>query len=262
MPASYVVYIDESGDEGFLFDKGSSTWFVLSAVITHKVNDLETVKLVDAVRILLGRKDHEPLHFRRLKHEHRLPFLHQIAQSDLKTVTVFIHKPSIHKIELFQQRNRLYFYASRLLLERISWYCRDRRPDAPDGDGSAEIIFSNRGGMKYDEFRNYLNVLKTQTTVFGVEIDWDVINADQITAYSAKQMGLQIADAVASGFFFGVQASQYGFAEDRYARMLKPVVYHRRGRYNGYGLKFWPRDCEIIINKESHLAWLQEIYGL
>lgn len=262
MSASYAVYIDESGDEGFQFDKGSSRWFVLSAVVTRKSNDLETVKLVDTVRNLLGRKDREPLHFRSLKQEHRLPFLHQIAQADLRTVTVFIHKLSIHNVELFQQRNRLYFYASRLLLERISWYCRDGRPDEPDGDGSAQIIFSNRGGMKYDEFRTYLAVLKSQTGMFGVEIDWNVIKADQITAYAAKQMGLQIADAVASGFFFGVQTSQYGFTEDRYARMIKPVVYHRKGRYDGYGLKFWPRECEPMLKTESHLRWLQEIYAL
>ena len=95
MVASFVVYIDESGDEGFQFDKGSSKWFVLSAAITHKATDLATVKLVDTVRATLGRKDNAPLHFRGLKHEHRLPFLHEIAQADLKTVSVFIHKPAI-----------------------------------------------------------------------------------------------------------------------------------------------------------------------
>src|SRR6266496_2764834 len=125
-----MVYIDESGDEGFLFGKGSSTWFVLSGVVTQKTTDLNTVKLVDTVRTTLGRKDQEPLHFRNLKHEHRLPFLHQIAQADLKTVSVLIHKPSIRNVELFQQKYRLYFYAARLLLERISWYCRDHKSDA------------------------------------------------------------------------------------------------------------------------------------
>ena len=35
MSASFVVYVDESGDEGFSFGQGSSDWFVLSAVITR-----------------------------------------------------------------------------------------------------------------------------------------------------------------------------------------------------------------------------------
>lgn len=74
-------------------------------------------------------------------------------------------------------------------------------------------------------------------------------------------MGLQIADAIASSFFFGVQLNQYGFVEDRYVRMLKPLIHNRQGRYNGHGLKFWPRECEPLFKAESHLAWLSEVYS-
>ena len=58
MTCSFVVSIDESGDEGFA--TGSSEWFVLSAVVTRKCNDLEAVKLVDRVRTLLGRPPRSP----------------------------------------------------------------------------------------------------------------------------------------------------------------------------------------------------------
>lgn len=165
MPPSFVAYIDESGDEGFHFEKGSFWWFVLSTVVTPKDADLETVKLIDSVRKSLERNDLEPLHFRKLKHEQRLPFIYHIAQANLKTITVFIHKPSIMNVEVFQQRFRLYFYAARLLLERLSWYCRDHKTVHTSGDGSVEIVFSNKGGMKYDELRAYLNVLKTQSQI-------------------------------------------------------------------------------------------------
>lgn len=81
MSESWVVYVDESGDEGFKFDKGSSDWFVLSGIITSKASDIETVKLVDRVRSrVLRRTDQNPLHFRDLKHEQRIPFLHEMAQ--------------------------------------------------------------------------------------------------------------------------------------------------------------------------------------
>ncbi len=255
MAIGFVVYIDESGDEGFLFDKGSSAWFVLSAAITHKASDLQTVKLVDKVRSLLGRKDKEPLHFRKLKHEHRLPFLQQIALANLKIISVLVHKPSIQNVELFQQKNRLYFYAARLLLERVSWYCRDHMPKE-NQDGSAQIIFSNRGGIKYEELREYMSVLKKQTAPFEVEIDWGVIKPHQIKAYSDNRMGLQIADAAASSLFFSVQLNRYGFVEDRYARLLKPAIYINKGRYNGYGLKFFPREYEARLEQEEHLKWL------
>lgn len=261
MTASWVVYIDESGDEGFLFSKGSPDWFVVSAVVTQKAADLETVKLVDHVREqVLNRKDHEPLHFRKLKHEHRIPFLHVLSQADLKALVVLIHKPSIRNVEIFQQKNRMYFYAARLLFERVSWYCRDHMTTKTPGDGTAEIIFSNRGGMKYEEFRQYMDRLQHQTEFGDVQIDWNVIKRDQITAYAAKRMGLQLADAVASGFFFGVQLSQYGFVEDRYVRMLHPLMYKHSGRYAGYGLKFWPRETEMLFKTQSHMAWLREVY--
>lgn len=262
MTASYVVYIDESGDEGFQFDKGSTDWFVLSAVVTEKTSDLDTVKLVDKVRHQLGRRpdDLTPLHFRNLKHEHRLPFVQQISQANLRALTILIHKPSIANVELFQDRFRLYFFASRLLLERVSWYCRDHRTAYTVGDGTAEICFSNRGGMKYQELRNYLETLRLKTQLNDVRIEWAVIRSEQITALSPKLMGMQIADAVASSFYYAAQLNQYGFAEDRYIRMLKPVVYHHRTRYSGYGVKLWPNEAEVYAQTKSHMMWLKEVY--
>ncbi len=68
-----------------------------------------------------------------------------------------------------------------------------------------------------------------------------MIRPEGIWAYSPmKRMGLQVADAVASGFYQAIEP-QYGFTEDRYARMLRPIVF-RRGRHSSYGLKFIPGD--------------------
>ena len=201
---SFVVYVDESGDEGFSFDKGSSPWFVLSAVIIRKLNDLTTVKLVDKVRCLLDKPPKKPLHFRDLKHHQRLPFVDAISSARLRAISILIHKPSLKEPENFQDRYRLYFYAVRYLLERVSWCCRDHKHPGDGGDGSANIIFSNRSGMSYQEMKNYLDLLKrqSQATVFDVRVEWSVIKTDQITSSSAgRRMGLQIADAVASSIF-------------------------------------------------------------
>lgn len=43
MTASFTVYIDESGDEGFVFhpdERGSSRWLVLSAAVFRKSNEI------------------------------------------------------------------------------------------------------------------------------------------------------------------------------------------------------------------------------
>ena len=222
---TFAVYVDESGDEGFRFGSGSSEWFVLSAVVIRRAFELDTVKLVDDVRSLLGRPDRKPLHFRDLRHEHRLPFVDRISKANLRAVNVLVHKPSIKEPEKFQERYHLYFYATRYLLERVSWYCRDHRTPHDPGDGSARIVFSNRSSMSYDEMRDYFSCLQARTGLFDIRIDWSVIKPEQIeAATSGKYMGLQIADAVASSLFYAVQPSQYGYTEDRYARILLTVT--------------------------------------
>lgn len=127
---SYRVYIDESGDEGFVFHSdgsGSSRWFVLSAVVVRKKNDLALVRLLENVRVILRKTHKKELHFRDLKHEQRVPYVKQIATAHVKVISVLIHKPSLRDPEKFQsEKFLLYRYASRYLLERVSWLCRDK----------------------------------------------------------------------------------------------------------------------------------------
>ena len=129
--ASFRVYIDESGEEGFVFHPngaGSSRWLILSAVVTRQENDLQVVRLMEKVRQLLGRQPRQALHFCKLGHPQRIVYARAIAQAQLRTVSVLIHKPSIREPERFQsQKHLLYRYACRYLLERVSWLCRDHR---------------------------------------------------------------------------------------------------------------------------------------
>jgi len=206
--ATFVVYIDESGDEGFHFSKGSSQWFVLSAIITRKFIDVETVKLVDEVRRKLNKPPKKHLHFKDLRHEHKLPYVDRIAKADLRTISVLVHKSSIGEQEKFKRRHALYFHSVEHLFEGVSWYCRDHKTPQDEGDGTAEIIFSNRSSMSYEELRNHLKVLKDRDESSAVQIDWNAFKIDTITSFSAgKRMGLQIADAVAGSFFYAVEPS-------------------------------------------------------
>ena len=256
---SYVAYVDEAGDEGFRFDRGSSAWFVVSAVLIRKPLDVETVKLVDNVRRVLGKPPKKPLHFRDLRHEQKLPYIAEIARAAVETVSVMIHKPSLPELDNHREKRRLYVRAVRLLLEQVSWLCHDRRMPDDGTDGSAEITFSNKAGMSHEKLRGYLELLRKQSELQDVTIDWDVVRTEQMRAYTpGKRMGLQIADAVASGVFAALQPSQYGFSEDRYVRMLKPVTYHHQGRYLGYGLKFWPREVETHLEGDESLNWIRE----
>lgn len=173
--ASFQVYIDESGCEGFRYDRGSPEWFVLSAVITCTSNDLETVKLIDAVRETIGIKQGHALHFRKLKHERRIPYVNAIANSKIRAISILVHKPSLEEKEKFQSKNILYFYATRFLIERISWFCREMHSTNQPGDGSPDLVFSKRKNMSYEELKEYLNRLEMQSQYKDIQIDWNYI---------------------------------------------------------------------------------------
>jgi hypothetical protein len=259
---SFRVYVDESGDEGFVFNadgSGSRRWLVLSAVVVRVKNDLKLVDTLKSVRQLLGKPPKQQLHFADLKHEHRVPYVRQIAGAPVRTVSVLIHKPSIKEPEKFQsEKFLLYRYATRYLLERVSWFCRDQRVEG-EGDGRADLIFSNRSIMSYEDLRGYLRLLKNQSDPMDVRIDWNVVALENIRAVNHEQLaGLQVADAVASGFYYAVTVNRYGEAEDKYARLLLPTVYRHKEVRLGYGLKFWPEDVEKLKSANPHLAWFAD----
>ena len=258
MAASFTVYIDESGDEGFIFypnERGSSRWLVLSAAVFRKNNDLDAVRLMREVREKLGKEPKKALHFREMKHEQRVPYVRAIGEAQIRTVSVLIHKPSIKEPERFQSESfRLYRYATRLLLERVSWLCRDNYKEG-EGDGTAEIMFSNRSAMSYDDLRDYLGHLKETADVKDVRVDWNVVRSERVRAVNHDQLaGLQIADAIASGIYFAVNLNPYGDAEDRYLRLLAPTFYRHKKTTLGYGLKFWPEDFETLAAELPHLT--------
>ena len=133
MNSSFVVYVDESGDEGFVFKpdgSGSSRWFVISAVVVRKKKDHHMVSCLKEVREILKKPAKTPLHFVDLRHEQRVPYIRRVGDLPIRAISILIHKPSISEPEKFQNNKYLlYRYATRLLLERVSLLCRDGKKE-------------------------------------------------------------------------------------------------------------------------------------
>jgi len=255
---SFKAYVDESGDEGFVFNpdgSGSRRWLVLSAVVVRRKNDHSLVTLMADTRKIIKKAPKKQLHFSDLKHEQRVPYVRRIAENPLRTVSVLVHKPSIKEPEKFQaEKFLLYRYAVRFLLERVSWLCRDHR-SAGEGDGKVEIIFSNRSIMSYEVLRSYLRLLKEHSDPMDVRVDWSVVDPEHVFAVNHEQLaGLQVADAVASSLYYAVQPSQYGEIEEKYAVLLKPTIYRHMNKALGYGVKFWPEDFDTLKIRNPHLS--------
>jgi hypothetical protein len=151
MAHQFNVYIDESGDEGFVFEefpKGSSKWFVISALIVHKDSDSVLRDTAAEIRRKCGFAPKHVLHFSDLNHERRVYLINRIASLPVRVASVIVHKEEIEKPETFTEAAfRLYFYATRLLLERVSWFCRDHaRQQRLDGC-EAHLTFEHRRRM-------------------------------------------------------------------------------------------------------------------
>lgn len=251
MPFRFVAYIDESGDEGFSFDTGSSEWFVVSAVITPEHHDKELIDFGRKIRSALGMQPKSIIHFSDMHHDRRVHVIDQIASSWLTVSSLIVNKRQIEKPEIFRAEPfRLYKYAARMLLERVSWFCRDNADSKNDCE--CRIIFEHRRRLSYDSVRAYLRTLRgnagedawLQVLLHDIRIHWPAIEPDRVeAAQKAQYVGLQLADCVASGTRSALE-SKFGFTEHRYAKMLKPRVYKYGSKYGSYGLKFFPKGLE------------------
>jgi hypothetical protein len=258
MHSSFIAYIDESGDEGFLFKedgRGSSRWFVLSAVVFRRVNERSGVDALMRVRQRLGRERSQPFHLCKMDHLPRLVLFHELAQLSFRTVSVLSYKPDIPDVATYQANKfLLYRDLTRLLVERISWLCRDHaRPE--EGDGTVELIFSDRAAMSYDDIRGHMRLLRGGTDP-GIEeqIHWPAIDIDRLRAVQHSQLaGLQIADAVASSTFYAVNPNRFGITDPSYLHLLRRHVYRHERRWLGYGMKFLS-DFEALKSKMPHLG--------
>lgn len=257
MTHTYVAFIDESGDDGI--DKpfrqiggagGSSKWLIISACLFRQTYSLEAVRWRDEISAKMPERQSRTLHFAKLNHGQKLATVQTIASKPLRAISIVSAKELI-PAGIYTDKNQLYFYMTRYLIERLSWLCRDHRPLAPEGDGRVAITFSRRGGMQYDQFREYLQRLKADNSG-EVRIHWPVIDIDAVAAADhSKSASLQLADAIASAVAAGFEPDRYGNCEPRYAETLKPVTYNRNKNYLSYGIKIVPSHDQCTLDQQQ-----------
>lgn len=257
MAASFLAYIDESGDDGLgrKFRQpgrrgGSTHWLVISATIVRQSRHKDIICWRDEILDQMPDKKNRNLHFAQLNHGQKLAAVRTLSQKPLRIVSVLAAKPPIPD-GTYPDKNQLYFYMTRYLIERVSWLCRDYRRYAPEGDGSVAITFSRRGGMSYPAFRDYLTTLRADQTG-TVRVYWPAVDISAVEAHDHSRLaGLQLADVGASAMAAIFEPDFYGNYEPRYGRVLKPVVYNRNRNYLSYGLKIVPRPDQCGLNDEQ-----------
>ena len=258
MAHSFLAYIDESGDDGLSNFRrvgargGSSHWLNISVMVTRATHNLELVSWRDSIGKLRpqAQTKSRSIHFVDFNHAQRVAACQRISELPVRFCNVISKKDTI-EAGTYTEKNQLYFYLTRYLIERLSWLCRDLRPRVQEGNGLVKITFSRRGGLSMDGFKNYLRLLKSDQAD-GVRIHWPVIDIDNIEALDhSANAGLQLADFGASAIAAGFEPDFFGNCEARYAEIIKPTIYTRNNNYFSYGLKLVPKTDEMQLSTEQ-----------
>lgn len=258
----FTAYIDESGCDGFDFDGGSTDFIVIGAVIfrTSKLSQFE--EAVAAARPLCRKADDWTFgSFKDLRNSQSQRWILAKCFSALKcqVVAVAVHKPSLQEEGWREKKSDLYFQASKFLVERISWSCRDTHSVLPESDPRVRIIFSKRGHLRFEEFAQYMRVLRGDPSAYSTNADWNHLDPDLVESeqHSDANPCHLAADhfAAAVGAAINHIPAQMHMFDDRFARLWANRFYKANGRIVGNGFKIWPNEGYNILKVEPRGEW-------
>jgi len=253
MSKVFNVYIDEAGDEGFKSIDGrwvSSKWFIIGALVVPEEFDREMASVVNQIKDHLNVNNKlKPMHFAGLRHRKRRYVIQQIAnKGHFRLIIVGLHKPELIKDgPLKREKQYLYNYVTRYLLERVSWL-------ANDYSRKVNLIFENRGNTSYNELDLYVKDLLEDPNCQirqGTFLSWKALNKGQ-------SKNLQVADSLVSSVFAALEPDIYGNVEASYIKDLNDFFYRRKGNLFSYGLKLFPHPGNSE-NAQSKCPWLKDI---
>lgn len=123
-----IIFIDESGDAGFKFDKGSSDIFVITLLIFDDELDAEkTAVIIKEFKRKKGFKDNHELKFNKLNRIYRLDFLKCIENSNFRVRSIVVQKKSIYSQKLRADTKIYYNYFLKLVLEHNNNTIKDAK---------------------------------------------------------------------------------------------------------------------------------------
>ena len=257
----YIAYIDEAGDDGIkklrtATEGGASEWMVISALVVHASNDLHVLPWLKDMISRTNSHQIKHLHFHTLDHESKLAICRCLAEKEVYLFSVISYKKTMEgRINKAAERvninksSRFYCWMSRLLLEEVTNFIGKRTFIDYNEITKLKVVFSDRGGLVIEQFRNYFSYLQNQSITESLYIneynlDWSVVDTKEMYCFANKdRAGLQLADTVASSFYCGLeQLSATAPPTSEYAKMLmRRMATDDRRSIHGCGVKFMPR---------------------
>lgn len=183
-----LVFIDESGDAGFKFDKGSSTHFTVTLVLFNdKEEALKTDNHISEIRKQLGLRSDFEFHFHKTAKRLCRHFFVEICEFDFQYFSVVIDKRRVD-VSSFENPQSFYNFACELVCQRAKELLMQ-----------AIIVID---GKKSKEFKtklgNYLkkNVNDRSSRIFHIK----KVKMQDSTKNNLLQLADMICGAVARSF--------------------------------------------------------------
>ncbi len=264
--ADFTAFIDESGCDGFSFEAGSSDFLVIAAVLCRTANvEQYNTALADARVACRKPKDWQFKSFKKMgsSPSQQWAITESFAARSCQAVAVAVYKPGLIEDGWRENPGDLYFHASKYLVERISFACRDTHAKLPANDPRVRIVFSERKGLRYDAFQGYLRRLRDEPG-HNTNTSWAHIDPDLVEplAHDDSHAALLAADYLSAGLGLALERKDQGVFDDRFARLWAAKFYHSQGRVVGNGLKIWPDSGLAFLRQEARGDWIKMALGL
>jgi len=221
----YNAYIDESGDEGI--NRGSN-YFILTAIIVKKENDLDIARKVDSIKENLELNRISQLHWNRVKgRPNKQMIVDSIKDLDIILINVII---DTRKIKFIPSKD-MYYYFTEYLYERISKMMIEM-------NGCASLYISSRSQLNKEDLIGYI---KRRSKKHSIDYSRINLTKEQIKIHPNKQKRiLQLADCCCSALGHAIK-----YNNKQCCDIYKPLLskcYSRYNHINNYGIKFVPPE--------------------
>ena len=175
-----------------------------------------------------------------------------------------IYKPALDAAGWRDNAGDLYFQASKFLIERISWACRDTHLKLPaQPDQLTRIVFSERGGLRYDRFQAYMRRLQADPAAYHSNAAWEFLDPALIVSepHDDKNACHLAADYLASSIGQAFEIRDQGVFDDRFARLWAGRFYQANGRRVSNGFKVWPDEGLTLLRTDPRGHWMKTSFG-
>lgn len=199
------ILLDESGDLGFSFDKGSSKHFVVTIIFTENKRKLE--KIARKIFLSLKKKEQKrsSLHAYHEQPITRQRLLKELQGTDCKIMVIVLNKKRVYT-KLQDEKAVLYNFVTNILLDRLF----TKKPfDMPDG---VTLLASRRETNVFlnENFKSYLASQVTGNHKMKINVD---------IAKHQDDRALQIVDFVSWAIFRKIE-----HGDDSYYNLVKGLI--------------------------------------